>query len=122
MSLCVLAAAGKVVLAGTTFTLSWLHSVEKIRWEEDWRIGPAGLVLAEARVKGSGAGMEPPAEARLKDGWWVYRPALAPQSRLLLAASGETTDGWRICSNEECVTVGASSGVPVTVSVCETGQ
>ena len=30
-------------------------------WEEDWRASPAGLELVEARVQGSGAGMEPPA-------------------------------------------------------------
>ena len=31
------------VLAAATFTLSWTHSVEKTRWEETWRIAPAGL-------------------------------------------------------------------------------
>ena len=59
MSLCILAAGKTVTLAVAAFTLSWTHSVEKTRWEEDWAITPAGLQIVEARVKGSGAGMEP---------------------------------------------------------------
>ena len=50
------------------FTLAWDHSVEKVRWEEDYRVTAAGLLLGEARVRGSGAGMEPPANAVLRDG------------------------------------------------------
>ena len=38
----------------TDFTLAWTHSIEKIRWEEDYRVTPSGLLLGEARVKGSG--------------------------------------------------------------------
>src|SRR5690606_24774995 len=39
------------------FTLSWVHSVEKVSWEEDWRIDPVrhNLVLVESRLRGSGA-------------------------------------------------------------------
>ncbi|MEZ5450817.1 MAG: DUF1850 domain-containing protein [Thiolinea sp.] len=33
-----------------------------------------GLQLLQARVKGSGAGMEPGDDAVLKDGWWVWQP------------------------------------------------
>jgi hypothetical protein len=52
----------------------WTHSIEKIRWEEDWRIEDGALHLVEARIRGSGAGMEPPAGAVLKNGVWHYRP------------------------------------------------
>ncbi|MGO4839058.1 DUF1850 domain-containing protein, partial [Rhizobiaceae sp. 2RAB30] len=38
MSLCVVAAGKTTVLAASLFTLSWTHSVEKTRWEEDWRV------------------------------------------------------------------------------------
>jgi len=55
-----------VVLSIAAFTLVWTHSIEKIDWQEDWRITPQGLELVQARVKGSGAGMEPPPEARLR--------------------------------------------------------
>ena len=80
MSLC-LAGAETLRLAVTAFTLAWTHSVEHLRWEEDWRVTPAGLELVEARVQGSGAGMEPPEGARLAGGWWTWRPARPPQRR-----------------------------------------
>ena len=70
LSLC-LASAGLVkALSIATFTLVWTHSIEKTDWQEDWRVTPQGLELVRARVKGSGAGMEPPPEARLVDGWF----------------------------------------------------
>ncbi len=33
------------------FTLAWNHTIEKIRWEEDYRVTPDGLLLGEARVR-----------------------------------------------------------------------
>ena len=68
MALCILAGAKTVALAVSAFSLSWTHSVEKITWQENWQVTPAGLELIEARVKGSGAGMEPPEDAVLQDG------------------------------------------------------
>jgi hypothetical protein len=77
LSLC-LASAGVVkTLSIAAFTLVWTHSIEKVEWQEDWRLTPQGLELVQARVKGSGAGMEPPADARLVDGWFQWRPARA---------------------------------------------
>src|SRR3979409_864590 len=59
-----LASAGIVkTLAVAAFTLAWTHSIEKVEWQEDWRVTPQGLELAQARVKGSGAGLEPPGRA-----------------------------------------------------------
>ena len=52
MSICVLAGGKALTLGAALFTLSWTHSVEKIRWEEDWRAGPAGLELVEASYFG----------------------------------------------------------------------
>ena len=67
MSLC-LATAGVVKsLAVASFMLSWAPSAEKTEWQEDWRVTPQGLEIAEARVNGSGAGMEPLPDARLID-------------------------------------------------------
>ena len=49
LSLC-LASAGIVkTLSIAAFTLAWTHSIEKIDWQEDWRITPQGLELAQAR-------------------------------------------------------------------------
>ena len=118
MSACLLAGGKALMLASGLFTLSWTHSVEKVEWRETWRITPAGLQVVEARVKGSGAGMEPPADARLQDGWWVYAPALGQVPELRLAASGATGGGWRLCANEECWQLGAEAGEPVVLKPC----
>ena len=103
MSLCILAAGKTVTLAAAAFTLSWTHSVEKISWQEDWTVGAGGLRIVEARVQGSGAGMEPPEGAVLKDGWWVYAPRIAALPRLALAAWGATGQGWTLCTDEGCM-------------------
>jgi hypothetical protein len=122
MPLCVLAGGKMTAIAAAAFTLSWTHSVERTRWEEDWRLTRAGLEIVEARVRGSGAGMEPPEGAVLKDGWWVYRPDLPPQPSLVLAASGATGEGWRFCAAGECREIGASAGAASTIGVCADEQ
>jgi hypothetical protein len=68
MSICLIAGGKAVAFAAAAFTLSWTHSVQKTRWEEDWRLTPSGLQLVESRIEGSGAGMEVPDGAVLKDG------------------------------------------------------
>lgn len=122
MSLCILAAGKVAALAVTAFTLSWTHSVEKTLWEEDWRVTPAGLEIVEARIKGSGAGMEPPADAVLEDGWWRYAPAVSPRPELVLAASGATGAGWSLCAEGSCRLVGAAAGEPVILKPCSADQ
>lgn len=98
MTICIASAVAALSLAGSAFTLSWIHSVERIEWQEHWRVDADGrLQIDWARVKGSGAGMEPPPEAVLRDGWWTYRPPLPPQRSLLLAVSGATVGGWQLC-------------------------
>ena len=106
MSLCILAAGKTTVLAVTAFTLSWTHSVEKTRWEEDWRVTPAGLEIFEARVKGSGAGIDPPEGAVLEDGWWTYEPRIGARPAVTLAASGATGSGWTLCADQTCLELG----------------
>ncbi len=98
MSLCLATAAIAITLSLPTFTLRWEHSVEKTAWEERWRAGPEGLVLEEARIKGSGAGMEPPDDAELVGGWWTYPGHMPPQRRIRLAVSSATRGGWQICT------------------------
>lgn len=119
MPLCVATGLKTIVLAANLFSLSWQHSVERTEWRENWRVTPTGLQLIEARVKGSGAGMDPPEGSVLKDGWWVYRPDLPPQTRVVLAASGATGSGWRLCSDGQCLTLGAASGEPIILEACE---
>ncbi|WP_353859347.1 DUF1850 domain-containing protein [Azospirillum formosense] len=114
VALCLSALGGAVLAAlpGPAFTLSWTHSVERTEWREDWRIEDGRLVLIEARVKGTGAGMEPPQGARLAEGWWIWVPAVPPLERLVLAASSHTPD-HRLCAGEECRPLHGWIGGPV---------
>jgi hypothetical protein len=88
VSLCFATASGVKALALSAFTLAWTHSVAKVEWQEDWRVTPAGLELVQARVKGTGPGMEPPPEARLVDGWFQWRPQRPPMHEVVLGNSG----------------------------------
>jgi hypothetical protein len=119
--ICLVAGKAIVPLMAGAMTLAWTHSVEKIGWEEDWRAGPAGLELVEARVRGSGAGMEPPPEARLVNGTWAWKPALPPQREVVMRRSGATAD-WRICISGRCRPMEAylpAEADPVVMRLCE---
>ena len=119
MNLCILAAGKTLTLSVAAFTLSWTHSVERSRWEEDWKVLPSGLQVVEARIEGSGAGMEPPEGAVLRGGWWVYAPRVDPQRRVVLAASGATGAGWTLCSVQGCRELGDEAGGPIVLAPCE---
>ncbi len=101
MPLCLTAGTAAAVLALNSFTLAWNHSIEKIRWEEDWQIADARLRLVEARVRGTGAGMEAPAGAVLRDGVWHYRPPVQPLEHLQLAHSPHTAE-YELCDEKTC--------------------
>jgi len=116
LSLCLASAGAVKTLAVAAFTLAWTHSVEKVEWQEDWRVTPAGLQLVQARVKGSGAGMEPPPEARLVDGWFQWQPGRAPMPQLFLGNSGAAGE-WRLCSDGHCRTLSEILGHPVGANV-----
>ncbi|MGZ5265357.1 MAG: DUF1850 domain-containing protein [Caldimonas sp.] len=108
MPVCVAAGGLVVALAIESFTLAWTHSIEKIRWEEDYRVAGAKLVLTEARVRGHGAGMEPPPGSVLVDGAWHYDPHLAPLEVLRLTNSRFAT-GYEICRQGRCVPLADSA-------------
>jgi hypothetical protein len=101
MALCIIAGGAVLALAVQGFTLAWTHSIEKIRWEEDYRIEGQMLRLTEARIRGSGAGMDPPEGARLIHGVWHYRPALGPLPALRLAQSPYVA-GYELCIDARC--------------------
>jgi hypothetical protein len=115
---CVVIAAKTVALATMSFTLSWTHSVEKTQWQEDWRVTATGLRLVKARVRGSGAGMDPGEGAELVDGWWQWSPSLPDIPALYLAASGATGAGWTLCSGAQCLPIGEEAGAPVIIKPC----
>ncbi|HEY8555507.1 MAG TPA: DUF1850 domain-containing protein [Burkholderiales bacterium] len=101
LEICVVAGALQWALAVDRFTLAWNHSIEKVRWEEDYRREGRMLVLDAARVRGSAAGMEPPPGAVLRDGAWHYRPALPPLPRVVLANSSYG-GSYELCTAEGC--------------------
>jgi hypothetical protein len=83
-------------------TLAWTHSIEKIRWEEDLQVEPgaaeasAVIRVVASRIRGSGAGMEPPEGAVLRDGWYHYVPTLPPRHEVALVRSPYVPD-FELC-------------------------
>ena len=115
LSLC-LASAGVVkTLSIAAFTLVWTHSIEKTAWQEDWLVTPAGLELRQARIKGFGAGMEPPPEARLVNGWFQWTPQPVARPEVVLGNSGAAGE-WRLCADGKCRTLTKILGHPVGVA------
>jgi hypothetical protein len=104
LSLCLASVGAVKTLSIAASTLVWTHAIEKVDWQQDWRITPKGLELVQARAKGSGAGMEPPPEARLVDGWFQWRPRRAPMPEVLRGNSG-TAGEWRLSSEGRCKTL-----------------
>jgi hypothetical protein len=109
--LCVLVAGALRATLPGEFTLGWEHSVQKTQWEERYRADGAGLHLVEARIQGSGAGMEAPPTATLRDGWWIWQPTLQ-LDRLRLTVSTHARD-YRICVDGTCTPLSRLAG-PVT--------
>ena len=91
----------------TEFTLAWTHSIEKVRWEEDYAVqwDPLNqqpvLHAVQARVRGSAAGMEPPPDAVLRQGWYHYPPTITTPPELRLTRS-EFTPDYEVCVQGRC--------------------
>ena len=113
MTLCIAEGGLVLALAVENFTLHWTHSVTRGIWWERWELSADGLRPVEARITGSGAGMEPPEGAILINGAWSYIPDLPPQHQVLLAASGATAGGWTLCATGICHDLGTDPGPPV---------
>jgi len=123
MALCIAAGGAVIALAMQAFTIAWTHSIEKVRWEEDYRIEGSMLRLVEARVSGHGAGMEPPPGSRLEHGTWHYTPSLPLLPELRLTHSGYTAD-YELCSDGRCEALSvhapkAASGEAVRLYACD---
>ncbi len=97
----------EVFVPVTQLTLAWTHSIEKVRWEEDYvvqldaRTRQPVLHAVQARVKGSAAGMEPPPDAVLRKGWFEYPPAIPTPPELRLTRS-EFTPDYDVCVPGRC--------------------
>jgi len=91
------AGAPVVFVPTPSFTLAWTHSIEKVRWEEDYALnldaaGQPRLHATAARIRGSAAGMEPPPDAVLRGGWYHYTPSETHPALLRLTRSEFTPD------------------------------
>ena len=112
--LCLTAPGHTVSLPADRFTLVWQHSIEKIDWEEDYVVAGDWLYLAGARIRGTGAGMEPPDDAVRVGGVYVYRPAQRWFRSLDLARSDFVQD-YRLCIDGRCAPM--STWIPVAAGV-----
>ncbi|MDD3343625.1 MAG: DUF1850 domain-containing protein [Sulfurospirillaceae bacterium] len=101
IGLCLSAGAFTATLHIQAFTLAWMHSVEKIRWEEDWVIEGKNLHVIESRIQGTGAGMEPPLGSKLYGGYWHYTPSIKPLKSVSLMHS-PYTKGYELCFKNTC--------------------
>jgi hypothetical protein len=124
LEICVAIAVSSTVVLRVPgpLTLSWEHSVEHFRVEEDYRATRDGaLILSEVRTAGLGAGIDIPHDAQLIDGRWRFVPALPPLDQVLLANSNFVR-GYRLCWDARCVRPDALPGAadqPLIVSACE---
>jgi hypothetical protein len=111
----------RATVPANEFTLIWQHSVEKIRWEERYQRDGGNLVLVEARIQGSGAGMEAPADAVLKNGWWSWQPRRV-MTELTLTQSSFVED-YSLCWRDRCrhlreLVGNTDEGAAIVVETC----
>ena len=114
-AICLTAGGAAVRLATAAFTLAWMHSVERIPWQEDWRVRQHELVLVGSRVEGSGAGMEVPQGFRRLG--LSPPPEVPPQRRLFLADS-ETGRRSAPAPRRACIDLGGTGGAPIVLEAC----
>jgi hypothetical protein len=120
LALCLVAGALHLRIPAERFTLAWKHTVEKVLWEEDYRIAGDWLFHLGARIRGSGAGMEPPDGAVLRGGVWHYVPATRWHRAVTLARS-EFGDDYRLCVSGRCGPLTdwvPRTGTPTVLSAC----
>lgn len=84
-----------------TFTLKWVHSIERSGWEETWRVTADGFLPVSARIKTGGSGMEPPPSSNFLDGWYVYVPNIGPVLEIVIPDS-DFTPPMQICVQDDC--------------------
>ena len=120
-ALCLAAGALHVVIPARHFTLRWQHSIEKIEWDEDYVVAGHWLMLSGARIRGSGAGMDPPPRAWLEHGVWHYRVVDPWRQQLVLARSDFVRD-YDLCIDGRCRSmerwIPVSAGT-TTLTACE---
>ena len=77
--------------------------------------------LAQHNLEKVLAGMEPPPDAVLRNGWYVYTPKTVQPARLMLTRSEFTAD-FELCVNGRCQPMGhwlPSDGNVTEMTACE---
>ena len=120
-ALCLAAGALVASVPASHVTLRWQHSIEKIAWEEDYTVAGSWLVITGARIRGSGAGMDPPPDAHLHNGVWHYQLNDPWRKSVVLARSPYVQD-YELCMDGTCRSLGAwlpvSAGPTTTLQAC----
>jgi hypothetical protein len=115
-ALCIVVGTALVSIPAQRFTLRWQHTVEKVLWEEDYVVAGEWLYLSGARVRGSGAGMEPPPDAIKLGDSWHYRPADRWHRELKLARSAFGAD-YELCIDGACRSLEAWAPAPLAPTI-----
>jgi hypothetical protein len=113
-----IAGALRAVIPAHDFTVAWVHSVARTQWEERYRVDGNALRLVEARIQGSGAGMDPPPDAQFRNGWWTWRPSVGSLPALRLTLSSFTRD-YDLCWSGRCQTLRSLAATPAATAVVE---
>ena len=119
-ALCIVVGTALHTFPARSFTLRWQHTVEKVAWEEDYIVAGDWLYLAGARVRGSGAGMEPPPDAIRVGNAWHYRPKERWLREVKLARSEFGRD-YELCVDQACKPLSSwvpAPLAPTTLSAC----
>lgn len=118
-ALCIAVGARLVTVPTQAFTLEWMHTIEKVRWAEDYLVAGDWLLLTRAHIRGSGAGMEPPGDAVKEGDVWTYRPSDRWRRSVELARSEFGAD-YRLCFDGLCrpLVEFIPAGQPTTLTAC----
>ncbi|MCX8098213.1 MAG: DUF1850 domain-containing protein [Casimicrobiaceae bacterium] len=105
--------AASAFVATARFTLAWTHTRERMRWEEDYELRVSSDVAAEhgnaeeapsavwlerteARISGSGAGVDPD-EGAFRDGPWYRDRRRGPRLEALRLARSAYAADYELC-------------------------
>lgn len=121
-ALCIVVGTALVSVPAHRFTLRWQHTVEKIAWEEDYIVAGEWFYLSGARVRGSGAGMEPPTNAVKLGDAWHYQPSQRWLRQLDVARSEFGLD-YELCADGRCRPLRTIAPLgPTTLRPCAGGD
>ena len=109
MAVCLATSLATAAVAANAFTLAWTHSIERVRWEEAWRVEGEALVLERVRVRGRA---------------WEWHPRTR-HAVLRLTRSAYTADYEWCADGEPCKSLSAliaSDGGVTELRACPIGD